>query len=299
MDDLTPLRIGDAAKVLGITDDHLRDLTPRGKEKIPCSRTPGGHRLFDPRIIAEIKEQGLEVWMQDQSAAPDSDAGAPVLCHRSHHTVVHPILLLDFGNATVAGFGIGDENYGKVPRADTPCTFKLETGDSAWHHIEEIAILLDPLVMSPKWAKDDRAEAAMSYTQLVTTLLAGHLAIECATSSTQEIPISDLRVTRPDYPDTTDAVGFSPGLDLNAQGIAERAKLSMPPNQSWRVLLRIPNRAINRRGKESGAYAGYIYQWSGLIQVAIRKQHEAHVMETAPTPYAVGAAGLYQGRPEQ
>jgi excisionase family DNA binding protein len=64
---LGPYRVEQAAELLGLHPDTVRDLCDRGE--LRCSRTPGGHRRIDASAIDDLVKRMVQRYTPTQRRA--------------------------------------------------------------------------------------------------------------------------------------------------------------------------------------------------------------------------------------
>lgn len=287
------VRIGDAARELGITEDHLRDLCNKGK--IPHTTTPGGHRLFDPRELQIIRSHGLETYLQIQrtrkATIPNRQGEYPTIevaegqAKRSTLTTCAPFLLLDAGRLMQVLWGVASGN--KLRQPPTAEAFALHANQSQLLKVRSITLVVDPLVMDPAWSPELRASALRSYTAGFSALLAGQLMLSGGTPEVVNIPVDRLRVLSP-LGSTPDVI--SQQVDLCPGPLPAEAEAVLRGGGEMRVFLDCPTRALEEKGYseivEDRRYL-YSWAWSGLVQIAYEVNHTGGYLElTANTPAA-------------
>lgn len=261
------LRIGEAAAILGISEDHLRDLT--NDNKIPCERTPGGHRLFDPQLLDHIKEYGLDKWMGDYektvAALTKSKKYDPTKGNQVDTTITAGFFVCDTGAEMVAGFG----HVPFRPMRIDPLYFKqsvnLFTDATTYGTVEAITLVVDPLVLPAGCTPQQAEETKTSYAAMLSALLAGEVTID-SVPYPQIFAMSKVRVIQAAY--SGDPQMVAPGLDFGPKDGQLDPKVEMLPSSLFGVHLRVPSRTVleqpqwDREGKRPAPNI-YTYEHQG------------------------------------
>lgn len=280
------LRVGDAATILGVTEDHLRSLC--NDKKIPCDRTPGGHRLFDPQLLEHIKEYGLGKWMDDYektvAALAKAEQYDPKKGRQVDTTVTCGFFVMDTGNEMVAGFGRAPARFARNWPRNQPLheeRFWLCTDSTTYATIEGITLVVDPLVLDEQWSADTTKEAKASYAGMLNALLCGEVIID-AIPFARVLAMSKIRVIQAAYPGNANMI--APGLDVGPKETHPDVRVNMSPASHIGVHLRVPNRSMLEQPKGGGKderpkpnlytseYEGFCktYTLTGLVMIEQR-----------------------------
>lgn len=276
------IRIGEASTLLGITEDHLRDLC--NKDKIPHSTTPGGHRLFDPRELEEIREVGVEEYLlrlnKRQATVPNLDGLYPTItlangsrakALRKTLTTVAPFMLVDSGDTTQALWGTPENADNRSATIPPDGHFALMSDAASLVEVTSISLMMDPLVLHPAWSEELRHSALKSYSACFSALLAGQLTID-SVPQIVVIPVDRLRVLSPLGGDETRVL--SQMVDLDPGVLPPEARVKLLPASRWGVFLDVPSRKQHDKPRyltDSKQPGSSFWIWTGLIQIALQR----------------------------
>lgn len=245
-----------------------------------------------PQVYAQNPNCGLpSIQTFVQPPCPDPRTSLQIN-KRVFITVTAGILVIDYGNAMVAGFGA--EEYGRVATAPAPGTFNLTTDSTTIGFVRDITIAFDP------FATDDflgnnlgvasaPQELLRSFGYSFSALLAGQVTVENTPFPTV-IPVASAiknvggmdsywtvgnptiqnpsPASEPSQNFLGDLMYVSPVMEATHAHAPAPIEIYLPTSSSFRVLISVPNRSANTSAPiNPGQYAGYVYVWSGVITV--------------------------------
>jgi len=246
-----------------------------------------------PQVYAQNPQCGLPaINTYVQPPCPDPRSSLQIN-KRVFITVTAGILIIDFGNATVAGFGA--EEYGRLATAPTPGTFNVVTDSTTIGYVRDITIAFDPFATDDFGAAvgADLSELLRSFGQSFSALLAGQVTVENTPFPTV-IPVASAikNVGGIDsfwtLAEAADLAFVSPVMEATHAHAPAPIEIYLPVSSQFRVLISVPNRAINAAGAVAAAYGAYVYVWTGVI--TILQENNTLLGAVAGAPMAGAAA---------
>lgn len=250
-----------------------------------------------PQVYAQNPQCGLPaINTYVQPPCPDPRTALQIN-KRVFITVTAGILIIDFGNATVAGFGADD--YGRVATAPTPGTFNVTTDSTTIGYVRDITIAFDPFATTDFGAGvgSDLAQLLRSFGQSFSALLAGQVTVENTPFPTV-IPVASAIKNVGGINSfwtleaAADIAFVSPVMEATHAHAPAPIEIYLPVSSSFRVLISVPNRAINAAGAPAAAYVGYVFVWTGVITILQENNTLLGAVAGAPMAAAAAPAGF-------